>query len=233
MKILFSGCSFVQGVEVKEHERFSHLVCKALGAEEYNIAQGGRGNMMSAILAITEAEKTRPDYIVFGITYSHRCFYIEEDTQYDNLISWQPCPVDEAWVDRTWQLSPSLTNPDIIYQDEILKTIPIYRNNLYVYTEITMIINFLIQSCRKLGIPLCVFHGANPEPEPSSINGVPISETLLQMPRSEPEFLELDLRAFVNYGNEYDMQPERHPGPIANRAFADLLISKIKSDLNI
>ena len=44
MKFYFDGCSFTFGQGVSADKRWSHLVCKHFGAEEFNIASSGATN---------------------------------------------------------------------------------------------------------------------------------------------------------------------------------------------
>ena len=46
MKIYFDGCAKTMGAAIRPHDfnRYTTLLCKKLGAEEYNIARGGGSN---------------------------------------------------------------------------------------------------------------------------------------------------------------------------------------------
>ena len=76
MKIYFDGCSWTYGAELEnpEEERFSKVLCNELGAEEYNIAQGGGSNDRIVRNLLVEHEHNIEDYdlAVIQMTYPVR-----------------------------------------------------------------------------------------------------------------------------------------------------------------
>lgn len=236
-KILFSGCSFVMGDEVERHERFSHIVCDMLDVEEYNIAGGGRSNSLSAILAITEAEKVNPDYIVFGITYPARAFgminpdYSASNNDINNKLARWNNGVFENDNRTTFKITASMTNyincpPD---SDTIIKSIPHFRNELQTFIELQGIINLLINFSEQKNIPLCIFEATAVPDYPTELNNVELKDTILNYPPKHKSWLDKSLYKMAIYNN--DMMPRMHPGARTHKEFAEILADKIRNEI--
>lgn len=227
MKILYSGCSYVLGAEVERSERFSKLVSEALGATEYNIAYGGRSNMMSLALTITQAQETSPDYIVFGVSGLTRHFGMVDmstNANYNNLAVWENDEYQDNG-DTTFAFSPTLPAP----HPAVTQSIPVYRNNLFAHLELACIVNTLSEFSRKSGVPVCVFPAMNIKHYPEEINGVSVQDTVLSV-KNNPNWLDHNFDNMAKENN--DIRPRGHPGALTHRQFSAILIERIKRDLD-
>lgn len=73
MKIYFDGCSFCWGGELKEEEeRYSKLVCDALGAHESNMSRQGSSNFRIARQCLVRYNMKDYDLAVIQLTYNSR-----------------------------------------------------------------------------------------------------------------------------------------------------------------
>ena len=73
MKIYFDGCSFCWGGELKEEEeRYSKLVCNALGAHESNMSRQGSSNFRIARQCLVRYNMKDYDLAVIQLTYNSR-----------------------------------------------------------------------------------------------------------------------------------------------------------------
>ena len=73
MKIYFDGCSFCWGAELKEEEeRYSKLVCNALGAHESNKSRAGASNFRIARQCLVRYNMKDYDLAVIQLTYNSR-----------------------------------------------------------------------------------------------------------------------------------------------------------------
>ena len=73
MKIYFDGCSFCWGAELKEEEeRYSKLVCNALGAHESNMSRAGASNFRIARQCLVRYNMKDYDLAVIQLTYNSR-----------------------------------------------------------------------------------------------------------------------------------------------------------------
>ena len=81
MDILFVGCSITWGDELKDrlNTRYSKLLCDALGANEYNVAECGTRNDWIARRTVEETRKRRYDRIYVQLTVPSRMEYFTED----------------------------------------------------------------------------------------------------------------------------------------------------------
>ena len=70
MDFLFVGCSNTFGTELKEpyNSRYSRLLCDALGANEYNIAEPGMSNDWIARRTVEETRKKKYDRVYVQLT---------------------------------------------------------------------------------------------------------------------------------------------------------------------
>ena len=76
MKIYFDGCSFCWGGELKEEEeRYSKLVCDALGAHESNMSRQGSSNFRIARQCLVRYNMKDYDLAVIQLTYNSRNEY--------------------------------------------------------------------------------------------------------------------------------------------------------------
>lgn len=242
MKILFSGCSFTYGAEIEKNERFSYLVSEYFGAEEINIAEGGRGNVSTALLTITEAEKQKPDYIVINITFPQRSFFPRQINhgyrdlrgKHDNDIV---NIVDNDWHENVWRLqSNSMHGDNLPMGKEIEQVFPLFRNDRHTFMEMMGTIYLLKSFSEQSGIPMCIFSGPRMCDVPIELNHMKVEGTVLEYPPKIPQWLDFGELAptYIEVGmNLNDMMPRNHPGPIANKYAAERIIDKIKTDLNI
>ena len=83
MDFLFVGCSNTEGHELKDRvsTRYSKLICDALGANEYNIAEGGRSNDWIARRTVEETRKKLYKRVYVQLTMPSRMEYFTEDGQ--------------------------------------------------------------------------------------------------------------------------------------------------------
>ena len=83
MDFLFVGCSNTEGHELKDRfsTRYSKLICDALGANEYNIAEGGRSNDWIARRTVEETRKKLYKRVYVQLTMPSRIEYYTEDGQ--------------------------------------------------------------------------------------------------------------------------------------------------------
>ena len=81
MKIYFDGSSWMTGVELEDRsKRYSTLISKHLGAEEYNIASGGASNNRIVRQLVTENDIADYDLAIIQMSMAMRWeFY--DDTQ--------------------------------------------------------------------------------------------------------------------------------------------------------
>ena len=73
-KILFNGCSYCFGDELKDNEksRYSRLICDELGAEEINISKNGNSNYKIITDTYNYLQNNDVDIVSIGITYLER-----------------------------------------------------------------------------------------------------------------------------------------------------------------
>jgi hypothetical protein len=227
MKILYAGCSFVLGAEVDRSKRFSKLVSGELGASEHNIASGGRSNMLSLALTIAKAQEISPDYIVFGVSGPTRHFGmvdLSQHSNYDDLTVWEG---DEYANNKAvvFSFGPTLPAPN----QAINRSLPVYRNNLFVGLELACITSTLAEYSQQSGTPVCVFPAMKIQQYTKSINGVDITDTVLDVKESA---VWLDTN-FENLAEQNaDVMQYGHPGALTHRQFASILSERIKKDLN-
>lgn len=235
MKILFAGCSFVMGAEILRHQRFSSIISKELNADEINIAYGGRSNNLSALLAITESEKLKPDYIVFGLTYPTRTVGLADptfcfgDDKSLSLAEW----VNDEYRDNDdiFQITSTMVDPSVIDYKRIESLVPIFRNDLAIFLELMGTIKLLESYSQTTGIPLCIFQAITKIDAPVQLNNLLLADTIYEYPPASTNWLDDclgDISESIN-----DLMPNGHPGPYANKIFADKLLHKIKQDLQI
>jgi len=238
MKILFAGCSFVYGAEVERHERFSYLVSQALGAEELNVAQGGRSNAMSAYTILLEAVKQQPDYIVFGLSYNDRTF-VPDETGFNEYVDneyllYRPLQDSGDMAEVGYQMSSHPPNPHMPMKEELLNTYSLYRNRPLSHLEKMSIVYMLKALSETSGIPMCIFPSVNNE-NIVKINDVDMNDTILAYPPNIPQWFDIpNATSFKNLGYIFDdFMPGGHPGPRSNKYFADVLVNRIKKDLRV
>ena len=76
MKLYFDGCSWTKGEELENREdRFSKLICKKLGAEEYNIAKCGGSNDRIIRNLLVEHNIEDYDLAIIQMTFPARTEY--------------------------------------------------------------------------------------------------------------------------------------------------------------
>lgn len=232
MKILFSGCSYVMGAEVEKSQRFSHLVCDKLNATEYNIAYGGRGNLMSALLAITEAERIKPDIIVFGFTHPCRTFVhnsgldfpVDKINEGKYILSeWK----DTDFHDNTIQLRGGNKITDNVPNANVLiETFPAYRNSIQTQVEQVAVYKMLVDYAQVNNIKLCAFQSFDSTEYITRIHDVDITNTSIQWPPKDN--LWLQERMDIIARREDDVRTGNHPGPTTHRIFANLILDKLE-----
>jgi len=238
MKIMFCGCSMVLGDEIERDERFSYLVSEQLNATEWNISQGGRSNIMSVVLTITEAMKERPDYIVFGITYPHRAVGIRADIDdvaavQNKIADWNADDIFEMDTDKFFKLVPmmgSYIHKPPNYK-ELEQSFSVFRHTLQTHIETLSVINLLFNFADENNIPLCVFPAVTLFDHFKKINDVTIANSVLDYPINSKYWMNTNIYEMAESNN--DMMPQDHPGAKTNREFADLLVARIKKDLNL
>lgn len=238
MKILFAGCSFIAGAEIEKEERMSTLVCDYFGADEYNLANSGQSNMLSTILTITESEKIRPDYIVFGLTFPKRTFGMNDMmfslSSDDAKQPFGTADTNGNYVSNDVTFGINVLGNNVI--EGIENYVPVFRNDLVAFTEMTSLINMLVQYSRIQKIPLALFQSVVIDEVTKNLNGTSLVGTPFRYPPLIPEWTNLGdgVNSFFDLGtNIGDMQPMGHPGPNGNKAMAQIIIEKIKKDLNI
>ena len=81
MEILFVGCSITWGDELQDRlkDRYSRLVCDALGANETNVAECGRSNDWIARRTVEEVQKKEYDRVYVQLTVPNRLEYFTEE----------------------------------------------------------------------------------------------------------------------------------------------------------
>lgn len=81
MDILFVGCSITWGDELKDrlNTRYSKLLCDALGANEYNVAECGTSNDWIARRTVEETRKRKYDRVYVQLTMPSRLEYFNEE----------------------------------------------------------------------------------------------------------------------------------------------------------
>ncbi len=81
MKIYFDGDSWTKGNDLNEEHRlsirFSALVSKALGAEEYNISRSGRSNHRIVRHLLIENNISQYDLAIIQMTFPNRTEYFD------------------------------------------------------------------------------------------------------------------------------------------------------------
>ena len=81
MKIYFDGSSWMTGVELEDRsKRYSTLISKHLGAEEYNIASGGASNNRIVRQLVTENDIADYDLAIIQMSMAMRWEHYD-DTQ--------------------------------------------------------------------------------------------------------------------------------------------------------
>ncbi len=81
MDFLFVGCSITWGDELKDrlNTRYSKLICDALGANEYNIAECGQSNDWIARRTVEETRKKKYDRVYVQLTTTPRLEFFNKD----------------------------------------------------------------------------------------------------------------------------------------------------------
>ena len=84
MEILFVGCSITWGDELQDRmkDRYSRLVCDALGANETNVAECGTSNDWIARRTVEEVQKKEYDRVYVQLTVPNRLEYFTEEGAY-------------------------------------------------------------------------------------------------------------------------------------------------------
>lgn len=74
MKIVFTGCSYTYGSELKniDRSRYSRLLCQSIDAEEVNLAVGGSGNDAIFLRLIEYLETNNASHVIIQLTDDHR-----------------------------------------------------------------------------------------------------------------------------------------------------------------
>jgi hypothetical protein len=219
----------VLGAEVERSQRFSKLVSDDFGATEYNIAYGGRGNMMSLALTIAHAEVEQPDYIVFGVSSIYRTFGLTDpdaNHKFNDLAYWNSKQEYQENFAVNFSFSPTMSAK---YDPNINKYLPIYRNNLQAHLELACITTTLSEYSRQSGIPVCVFPALNIKDYIQEISNTPVLDTVLN-PRNSPVWLDCDFDQLAR--KNQDRMVQGHPGALTHREFSAIIIERIKRDLN-
>ena len=86
MNIGFSGCSFTYGAELKDEkrDRYSAVVCRELGATEYNVSQNAISNDLICMNIYDLSRTTKLDFAVIQIT-SYLRFSFAMDNNYTTI----------------------------------------------------------------------------------------------------------------------------------------------------
>lgn len=87
--ILFSGCSYTEGIGLELEKTFPYLAANELGVDYYNLALGGSGidAMTYNLIAWINTVKKPPKAVVIVWTYEPRFLLIENDKVMFNLAS--------------------------------------------------------------------------------------------------------------------------------------------------
>ena len=79
LNIMFLGCSWAYGSWVEKEDRFSTLVCKELGATEWNFGTPATSREFAARIACSSASCLKPDVAIVLLTQPCRREHIDKD----------------------------------------------------------------------------------------------------------------------------------------------------------
>ena len=112
MKIYFDGDSWTRGNEIDEEQRlskrFSALVSKELGAEEYNISRGGASNNRIVRQMLFDNDISEYDVAIIQMVYPERSeFYSDKVKDWKTitiadtpLVKWYRWEKRKKWLDK-------------------------------------------------------------------------------------------------------------------------------------
>ena len=147
MKIYFDGSSYMTGSELEDtSKRYSTLVCKHFGAEEYNISSGGASNNRIVRQLVTENDIAEYDLAIIQMSMAMRWEYYSDEF--------------EKWI----QLRPT-TKPST---KEIKKWLWYYYANVYSdkfgNTYEHMFSQLVRDHCKVKGTPLILLTNRHADP---------------------------------------------------------------------
>ena len=112
MKIYFDGDSWTRGNEIDEEhrlsKRFSGLISKELGAEEYNISRGGASNNRIVRQMLFDNDISEYDLAIIQMVYPERSeFYSDKVKDWKtitiadtSLVTWYRWEKRKKWLDK-------------------------------------------------------------------------------------------------------------------------------------
>ena len=112
MKIYFDGDSWTRGNEIDEEQRlskrFSGLISKELGAEEYNISRGGASNNRIVRQMLFDNDISEYDVAIIQMVYPERSeFYSDKVKDWKTitiadtpLVKWYRWEKRKKWLDK-------------------------------------------------------------------------------------------------------------------------------------
>ena len=112
MKIYFDGDSWTRGNEIDEEQRlskrFSALISKELGAEEYNISRGGASNNRIVRQMLFDNDISEYDLAIIQMVYPERSeFYSDKVKDWKTitiadtpLVKWYRWEKRKKWLDK-------------------------------------------------------------------------------------------------------------------------------------
>lgn len=109
MKIYFDGCSRTWGGELdnREQDRFSALVCKELGAEEYNISKSMASNERIARQLIIDNDIKDYDAAIIQMTFPSRTEYYDKIKEKFLQVAINSTPLWKKWKNVTYNNAPA------------------------------------------------------------------------------------------------------------------------------
>ena len=138
---LFVGCSITWGDELKDrlNTRYSKLLCDALGANEYNIAECGQSNDWIARRTVEETRKKKYDRVYVQLTIPSRLEYFTEQGPYkfhQHIVNQKDKPyyTEGRWYYKfVWNMQLGLEN--------------MYKNKFLIESIVDSELVFLFSDC--------------------------------------------------------------------------------------
>jgi len=238
MKIVFAGCSFTWGAELKnrEEQRYSRLVCNKLGAEEINVSRYGYSNdllLHKFLKYCTSTEGGKPDIAVIQWTQMSR-WQKWNDSQND----WEPLTIQMAGIQMAGKKATPM-NGDAYTNQRRWNAFRYYR---HVYTDQHAIENYwknvylAKQYCKDNDIKLIMMDKSDITRQTRSIDYVSPYQSLWEIGKSPNKnkfaFIFGDIVPFSKSmtpaeRQEYWME-RQHPTPKGHQMIADYVEEQIQ-----
>ena len=153
MKIYFDGCSWTEGAELDNprEERFSKLICKKLGAEEYNISKSGASNERIVRQLLVDNDISEYDLAVIQMTIPSRTEYYDHIMvkQHQTKPKWRGVSIQGTPLWKPWKNNWRIPHVDfwVYYYDKIY-------NQYYGKVKEKIVYQTIKNHCKVNNVPL-------------------------------------------------------------------------------